>query len=103
MENLPEMVPNGARSFFPTNPDLADILGRTDLDFDIFYFLDFCLIPNFQISRFQLSKFPEIWPGAGLGLGTAWALGRAWDLHKLGLVKRFTKKWHHDLYVDYIV
>ena len=31
---------------FPTNPNLADILGRTDLDFGIFYFLDF-LGPKF--------------------------------------------------------
>ena len=28
------MAPNGARRIFvPTNPDLADILGRTDVDF----------------------------------------------------------------------
>ena len=31
----------GQEDFFPTNPDLADILGRTDLDFENFYFLDF--------------------------------------------------------------
>ena len=30
------MAPDGARSFFPTNPDLADMLGRTDFDFDNF-------------------------------------------------------------------
>ena len=30
----------GQEDFFPTNPDLADILGRTDLDFENFYFLD---------------------------------------------------------------
>ncbi len=47
-------------------------LGRTDLNFEILYFLDFF---GSQISRFpgpQISKFPEIWPGpgwAGLGLG----------------------------------
>ena len=59
----------GPGGFLPTNPDLADILGRTDLDFDNFCFLFFvCFgIPNFQISRFQISKFPEIWPGPGLG------------------------------------
>ena len=27
--------------FFPTNPDLADILGRTDLSFENFYFFYF--------------------------------------------------------------
>ena len=31
----------GPGGFFPTNPDLADILGRTDFDFENFYFLDF--------------------------------------------------------------
>ena len=68
----------------PTNPDPANILGRTDLDFENYIFLIFW-IPNFQISRFQISKFPEIWLGPGLGrtaLGWAWArlpgLGRAW-------------------------
>ena len=28
----------GPGGFFPTNPDLADILGRTDFDFEKFYF-----------------------------------------------------------------
>ena len=47
---------------FPINPDLADILGRTDLDFGNLYFwhlldpkfLDFKVSrsPNSQISRF---------------------------------------------------
>ena len=36
----------GQEDFFPTNPDLADILGRTDFDFENFYFLDF-LGPKF--------------------------------------------------------
>ena len=32
------MAPNRVgRIFFPTNPDLADVLGRTDLNFDIFF------------------------------------------------------------------
>ena len=34
----PQMGPGG---FFPTNPDLANILGRTDLDFENFDFFDF--------------------------------------------------------------
>ena len=29
----------GQRDFFHTNPDLADILGGTDLDFENFHFL----------------------------------------------------------------
>ena len=34
----PQMRPGG---FFPTNPDLVEILGRMDLDFETFYFLGF--------------------------------------------------------------
>ena len=30
----------GQEDFFPANPDLADILGRTDFDFENFHFLD---------------------------------------------------------------
>ena len=64
------MEPEG---FFPTIPDLADILGRTDFDFDNSYFFD---LVESKISRFPGSRFPEIWPGPGLGragLGWAWA------------------------------
>ena len=60
----PQMEPGG---FFPTNPDLANILGRTDFDFEHFHFFFIFWIPNSRISRFQISKFPEIWPGTGLG------------------------------------
>ena len=53
----PGMAPNGARRIFgPTNPDLADILGKTDLDFENFdfsYFLD----PKFL--DFQVPRFPD--------------------------------------------
>ena len=53
---------------FPTNPDLADILGRTDLNSENFYFfdvfdpnfLDFQVprSPNSQISRFADFQTP---------------------------------------------
>ena len=33
-----KMSPNGARNIFPTKPDLANILGDTDFDFDNFQF-----------------------------------------------------------------
>ncbi len=40
--NFIEMAPNGAGSFlFPTHPDLANILGKTDLYFENFHFWDF--------------------------------------------------------------
>ena len=70
----------GPGGFFPTNPDLADILGRTDFDFENFHFLDFLdpKFPDFQVPDFQISR-NLAW--AGLGLGWAWAgasLGWAW-------------------------
>ena len=35
----PGMAPHGAgKVFFPANPGLADIVGRTDLDFENFHF-----------------------------------------------------------------
>ena len=49
----PQTGPGG---FFPTNPDLANILGRTDLDFENLHFLDF-LTPNFWISGPQIYTF----------------------------------------------
>ena len=78
MEKMPGMAPNGARRIFvPTNPDLADILGRTDLNFENFYFFHFLgpkfldfqvpISPNFwisrppdlQIPRFRIYRFPD--------------------------------------------
>ena len=57
----------GPGGFFPTDPDLADILGDTDFDFDNFLlifldpiFLDF-QIPGFPDSR--LSSIFGIWQG----------------------------------------
>ena len=55
----------GPGGFFPTNPDLADILGRTDLNFEILYFFEL-LEPkflNFQVPRFQkiqISRSPDL-------------------------------------------
>ena len=46
----------GQDDFFPTNPDLADILGRTDLNFDNFYFLDL-LDPKFP----DFQELPDSW------------------------------------------
>ena len=46
-KNGPRWPQMGLGGFFPTNPDLADILGRTDFDFENFYFFD---LFGFQIS-----------------------------------------------------
>ena len=59
----PQIGPGG---FFPTNPDLADILGRTDLDFDnlYFYFLDLTFL-DFRVPRipkFGLSQACAFYP-----------------------------------------
>ena len=62
----------GQEDFFLTNPDLADILGRTDLHFENFHsvFSSF----GFQISGFQVPRFLK--SGLGPLVGRAWALGR---------------------------
>ena len=66
----------GPGEFFPTNSDLADILGDTDFDFEnLIFSLDFL---GSQILRFPGPRFPEIRPGAGLGPAWAWAWARAW-------------------------
>ena len=47
----PQMGPGG---LFPTNPDLADILGRMDLYFEICSFIVFFVEPiflDFQVPR----------------------------------------------------
>ena len=80
----PQMGPGG---FFPANPDLADILGRMNLDFENFcflYFLDPTFLdfqvprsPNFWISRspdLQIPRFPgpqisRLPDAAGAGAG----------------------------------
>ena len=38
----------GPGGFVPTNPDPANILGRTDLDFENFYFFGCFWIPKFE-------------------------------------------------------
>ena len=73
MEKMPQMAPNRAKSlFFPTNPDLANILGRTDLNFEILTFFHF-LDPKFL--DFQVPRFPKFGLGrAGLGPWAGWII-----------------------------
>ena len=55
--------------FFPANPDLADMLGITDLDFGNLYFGYFL---DSKFLDFQVPRFPKSGPGrawARLGLG----------------------------------
>ena len=59
------MEPEG---FFPTNPDLADILGRTDLDFQIFWIR---WTPNVWISKSQISR-NLAWARLNRGLVANW-------------------------------
>ena len=49
----------GQEDFCPTNPNLADILGRTDVDFENLYFLDV----------FDSQLGPSLGPGLGPSLG----------------------------------
>ena len=67
----PKIGPDGPKwaqeDFFPTNPDLADILGRTDFDFENFYFLDFLgsqLGPGPDFKNLARLSAPRI-PAAG--------------------------------------
>ena len=65
---LPGMAPNGAGKVFFL-PDLVDVLGDMDLDFENFHF-EICLDSNFL--DFQVPRFPNLaraGPGLGLGLG----------------------------------
>ena len=55
----------GLGCFVPTNQDLADVLGRTDFDFENFYFLNFLdpsfldlQVPRSPNSQISISKFP---------------------------------------------
>ena len=67
--------------FFPTNLDPANILRRTDFDFENFYFLDFLgsqLGPSLaQLGSSLGPAWARAWarlgPGLGPGLGLAWA------------------------------
>ncbi len=70
------MRPGG---LFPTNPNLADVWGDLDFDFESFYILmiwdpkfpDF-QVPDFQISRnLAWARFGQGWAGLALGLGRA--------------------------------
>ena len=66
----------GREDFFPANPGLANILGRTDLDFENFYFFHFW-IPHFWISRFP--DFQNLaWAGPGLSLGPMGPIHPVW-------------------------
>ena len=67
--NWPQTRPGG---FFPTNPDLADILGRTDFDFENSHFFDFSeLGPSLgpAWARAWARAWAQLGPGLGPGLG----------------------------------
>ena len=65
----------GREDFFATNPDLANILGRTDSDFENFHFFHL-LDPKFL--DFQVPDFQNL-ARAGPGLGPR--VGRACHHH----------------------
>ena len=65
----------GQEDFFPTDPDLADILDDTDFDFENFYFLIF-LGPKF-LAWAQLATWAQLGP-THLGLAWAHPLGLGW-------------------------
>ena len=69
----------GQDDLFLTNPDLANILGRTDLDFDNFNVFEF-LDPTFL--DFQVPDFQNLAPGRAWAMlepsGPARALAPLW-------------------------
>ena len=91
------MAANGSRMIFSTNPELADILGRMDLNLEIFYFSDFLdpTFPDIQVPNFQKCRAWAwarvgygLWPGspsAGPG-GPSNSFGRADGLKRLETV-----------------
>ena len=76
MEKWHQMAPNGGREdFFPTNPDLANILGRMDFHFDSFYFF----MGGSQYLASQAWVWARLGPVLGQALaGLCQAVGRAW-------------------------
>ena len=46
-QKWPELAPNRPGGFFLTNPDLADVVGRTNLNSGIFYFYVYFVDPTF--------------------------------------------------------
>ena len=54
-KNWPRWAQMGPGGFFPTNPDLANILGRTDVDSENFHVS--CLV--FQTSGFVVPRVPN--------------------------------------------
>ena len=80
------MAPNRVRRIFvPTNPDLADILGSMDFDFenfDFFHFLDSKFL-DLQVPRYLKSGLGraglEPWVGPArprFTIGSRWVLDR---------------------------
>ena len=56
------------------NPDLANIFGKADLNFD--NFIDWIFLIPRRFSDFQIPGFPDSQTGPGAGLGPAWTVGR---------------------------
>ena len=65
----------GQEDFFPTDPDLADILGDADFDFENFYVWDLLdsNFPDFQVPQncFYWGLPPPRPPGRGLAASRA--------------------------------
>ena len=75
--------PKWAREdFLPTNPDLADILGRTDFDFEFLFFGFFGPPPWARLGPSLGPAWAQLGPGLGPKLGPrCTAQGRCAWLH----------------------
>ena len=62
----------GRKDLFPANPNLADVLGGMDLDFENFHVFD---LLDSKFLDFQVPRFPKSGPSlAWAGPGQAWAI-----------------------------
>ena len=64
----------GPGGFFPTNPDLTNILGRTDLDFENLYFFHFLdpRLMDFQVPKIIMDPHKIVLTGGLPAPQTSW-------------------------------
>ena len=81
----------GREVFFPANPDLADILGDADFDFENFYVGDFFVDPEFwnlETWKFGIQKNPKN-KNSQIQIRSAKNVGKVWISRKKNLPAPF--------------
>ena len=67
MEKWILMAPNGTLEFFPTNPNLANILGRTDFNFENFFPKQRLRVGVLTFCQQNMVVSPHFWARCGVG------------------------------------